>query len=57
MTAAATLAANGALLATDLPGLPPPRRGKVRDIHPLLWAVAVLFLIYVLRGELETLLF
>ena len=32
-------------------------RGKVRDIHPLLWGVAVLFLIYFLRGELETLLF
>lgn len=33
--AAATVAANGALLATALPGLPPPRRGKVRDVYDL----------------------
>lgn len=32
-------------------------RGKFRDIHPLLWAVALLFLLYFLRGELERLLF
>ena len=32
-------------------------RGKAREIHPLLWAVAVLFLLYFLRGELERLLF
>ena len=27
--------ANGALLETDIPSLPPPRRGKVRDIYDL----------------------
>ena len=32
-------------------------RGKARDIHPLLWGVAALFLVYFLRGELESLLF
>ena len=32
-------------------------RGKAREIHPLLWAVAALFLLYFLRGELERLLF
>jgi AGZA family xanthine/uracil permease-like MFS transporter len=32
-------------------------RGKARDIHPLLWGVALLFLVYFLRGELERLLF
>jgi AGZA family xanthine/uracil permease-like MFS transporter len=32
-------------------------RGKAREIHPLLWAVAGLFLLYFLRGELERLLF
>ena len=31
----ATRAPNGALIATDLPGLPPPRRGKVRDVYDL----------------------
>jgi phosphoribosylaminoimidazole-succinocarboxamide synthase len=33
--AAVTRAANGAVLATALPGLPPPRRGKVRDVYDL----------------------
>ena len=27
--------ANGALLSTEIPGLPPPRRGKVRDVYDL----------------------
>jgi phosphoribosylaminoimidazole-succinocarboxamide synthase len=31
----ATRSANGALVATALPGLPPPRRGKVRDVYDL----------------------
>jgi AGZA family xanthine/uracil permease-like MFS transporter len=31
--------------------------GKAREVHPLLYAVAVLFLLYFLRGPLETLLF
>ena len=26
---------NGALIKTDIPGLPAPRRGKVRDIYDL----------------------
>jgi AGZA family xanthine/uracil permease-like MFS transporter len=32
-------------------------KGKFRDVHPLLWGVAVLFLLYFLRGELERILF
>jgi AGZA family xanthine/uracil permease-like MFS transporter len=28
-------------------------RGKFRDVHPMLWGVAVLFLVYFLRGPLE----
>ena len=32
-------------------------RGKARDVHPLLWGVAALFVLYFLRGELEILLF
>jgi AGZA family xanthine/uracil permease-like MFS transporter len=28
-------------------------RGKAREVHPLLWAVAGLFVIYFLRGPLE----
>jgi len=31
-------------------------RGKVREIHPLLYAVALLFVLYFLRGPLETLI-
>ncbi len=31
----ATRSANGALIATALPDLPPPRRGKVRDVYDL----------------------
>jgi AGZA family xanthine/uracil permease-like MFS transporter len=31
-------------------------KGKFRDVHPLLWGVAVLFLLYFLRGELERVL-
>ena len=31
--------------------------GKAREVHPLLYGVAVLFLLYFLRGPLETLLF
>jgi adenine/guanine/hypoxanthine permease len=31
-------------------------RGKVREVHPLLYAVALLFLLYFLRGPLETLI-
>ena len=31
-------------------------RGKAREVHPLLWAVAALFLLYFFRGELEPLL-
>jgi len=31
----ATRSANGALVATALPGLPPPKRGKVRDVYDL----------------------
>jgi AGZA family xanthine/uracil permease-like MFS transporter len=32
-------------------------RGKAREIHPLLWGVAALFLLYFLRGEVERLFF
>lgn len=32
-------------------------KGKAREVHPLLWGVAVLFLLYFLRGELEQVLF
>ncbi|MFC7545243.1 NCS2 family permease [Plantactinospora sp. GCM10030261] len=32
-------------------------RGKAREIHPLLYAVAALFVVYFLRGPLENLLF
>ncbi|MFY1673559.1 NCS2 family permease [Plantactinospora sp. WMMB334] len=32
-------------------------RGRAREVHPLLYAVAVLFVLYFLRGPLETLLF
>ncbi|MEJ3749919.1 NCS2 family permease [Actinomycetes bacterium KLBMP 9797] len=32
-------------------------RGKAREVHPLLYAVAGLFVIYFLRGPIETLLF
>jgi adenine/guanine/hypoxanthine permease len=28
-------------------------RGKFREVHPMLWGVAVLFLVYFLRGPLE----
>ena len=28
--------------------------GKARDVHPLLYGVAVLFILYVLRGPLES---
>jgi AGZA family xanthine/uracil permease-like MFS transporter len=31
-------------------------RGKFREIHPLMWGVAVLFLLYFLRGPIEALL-
>jgi adenine/guanine/hypoxanthine permease len=31
-------------------------RGKFRDVHPLLWAMAALFLLYFLRGELARIL-
>ncbi len=31
-------------------------RGKAREVHPLLWAVAALFVVYFLRGGIETLL-
>jgi len=31
-------------------------KGKFREVHPLLWGVAVLFLLYFLRGELERVL-
>ena len=34
-----------------------PCGARRSEIHPLLWAVAVLFLLYFLRGELERLLF
>ncbi|HEX6499954.1 MAG TPA: NCS2 family permease [Micromonosporaceae bacterium] len=30
-------------------------RGKARSVHPLLWAVAVLFVVYFLRGPIEML--
>jgi AGZA family xanthine/uracil permease-like MFS transporter len=29
-------------------------RGKAREVHPLLYAVAALFVLYLLRGPLET---
>jgi adenine/guanine/hypoxanthine permease len=32
-------------------------RGKVRDVHPLLWFVALLCVVYFLRGEIETVFF
>jgi AGZA family xanthine/uracil permease-like MFS transporter len=32
-------------------------RGKGREVHPLLYAVAALFVVYFLRGPLETLIF
>ncbi|MDP9815532.1 NCS2 family permease [Spirilliplanes yamanashiensis] len=32
-------------------------KGKAREVHPLLYAVAVLFLIYFLRGPIEAVLF
>jgi len=32
-------------------------RGKPRDVHPLLYGVAALFVVYFLRGPIETLLF
>ncbi|NLU79793.1 NCS2 family permease [Micromonospora sp. HNM0581] len=32
-------------------------KGKSREIHPLLYAVAALFVVYFLRGPIETLLF
>ncbi|GHJ50469.1 MFS transporter [Catellatospora sp. TT07R-123] len=32
-------------------------KGKARDVHPLLWAVALLFVVYFLRGVLEKALF
>lgn len=28
-------------------------RGKFREVHPLLWAVAILFVVYFLRGPIE----
>ena len=28
-------------------------RGKVREVHPLLWVVAALFLVYFLRAPIE----
>ena len=31
--------------------------GKAREVHPLLYAVAVLFVVYFLRGPIETVLF
>jgi AGZA family xanthine/uracil permease-like MFS transporter len=30
--------------------------GKGREVHPLLYGVAILFVIYFLRGPLETLI-
>ncbi len=32
-------------------------RGRQREVHPLLWGVALLFVLYFLRGPLETWLF
>ncbi|GFJ79160.1 hypothetical protein Phou_033400 [Phytohabitans houttuyneae] len=32
-------------------------KGKAREVHPLLYAVAALFVLYFLRGPIETLLF
>jgi len=32
-------------------------RGRHREVHPLMWAVALLFVLYFLRGPLETWLF
>ncbi|WP_254549588.1 NCS2 family permease [Catellatospora tritici] len=32
-------------------------KGKARDVHPILWAVAVLFVVYFLRGVLEKMIF
>lgn len=29
-----------------------PVRGRIREIHPLMWVVAALFLLYFLRGPL-----
>jgi AGZA family xanthine/uracil permease-like MFS transporter len=31
-------------------------RGKIRQVHPLLWAVAILFLVYFARGPIENLI-
>jgi AGZA family xanthine/uracil permease-like MFS transporter len=31
-------------------------RGKAREVHPLLYGVAVLFLLYFLRGPIESVL-
>jgi len=31
-------------------------KGKFRDVHPLLYGVAVLFVIYFLRGPLESMI-
>ncbi len=32
-------------------------KGKAREVHPLLYAVAALFVLYFLRGPIETLIF
>jgi AGZA family xanthine/uracil permease-like MFS transporter len=32
-------------------------KGKAREVHPLLYAVAALFLVYFLRGPIEAVLF